>query len=325
VRPARRLIIALACLVALDPFVPGLQRRVEQHRYEDAHAFRFEGSDLFALGPLVAHLRDQPRGERPRIVFLGNSVMFGYELEPDEAIPGRFQRLHPDTQVFNAAINGFEMGSSYLVSKAIIGSVDRFYVMRGAAAANPLLASLIPVEEADVRAFHLQSPDPVEARLQSMAEIWHLYASTYRLQAAIFGTSTRQYIHGRADAVRRAIAPDGPQPAIGAHAPADGAIAVTRWRSATIPTDERRSELRRQDQVLWQFAELVSAHRKRAVILQFGGAVTGVSSETELADFNAAFAPFVEVVGLTIPPAFKYDSRHLTAEGARLVAEALRP
>jgi hypothetical protein len=324
-RPARRLIFALVWLAVFDQFVPDLQRRVEHHRYESPGVFRFESSDLFALGPLVSYLRDHPRGERPRTLFLGNSVVFGYELTAAEAVPARYQELHQETQVFNAAVNGFELGSNYLVSKAIIDSVDRFYVMRGTPGVHPLLASLIPVDAADRRAFHLQSPDPLETWLQSFAGIWRLYASTYRLQAAMFGTSTRQYVHLRGDAIRRAVAPGGGPAESGARSSLDGSIQLVRRRSATRPTDERRAELRRQDEVLWQFAELVSGHRKRAVFLQIGSAAAGAIGESEIADFNAAFEPFVEIVGLTVPQTLRFDARHLTAEGARRVAEALRP
>ena len=305
-----------------DHFVPDVQQRVERQRYERAQAFRFENSDLFALGPLVSYLRDHPRGERPRTVFLGNSVIFGYELTASEAVPARFQELHPETQVFNAAVNGMGLGSNYLVAKAIIDSVDRFYVMRGISGAEPLLTSLIPVDPDDATAFHLRLPDAVETRLQSIAGIWRLYASTYRLQAAVFGTSTRQWIHLHADALRRIVAPDGGQAATGPASSSDGSIELTHERSATPPIDERRAELRRQDDVLWSFAELAYSHRKRVVFLQIGTRGTDTSAT---ADFNAAFDPFVEIVRLTIPPALRFDPQHLTAEGARRLAQALTP
>jgi hypothetical protein len=313
--PARRLIVALVWLVVFDQFVPGVLRRAERHRYEETQALRFESSDLFALGPFVSYLRDHPRGDRPRTVFLGNSVMFGFDLRADEAVPGRFQVLHPDTQVFNAAVNGFDLGSNYLVAKAIIDSVDRFYVMRGTAAVHPRLASLIPVDAADARAFHLETPDPIESRLQSVAEAWRLYGSTYRLQAALFGTSTREYVHLHSR-----------PPVTRTFASQDESIGVTRqvWASNRPPGTERRAELRRRDELLWAFAELISGHRKHAVFLQIG-APAGAMGESEIADFNSAFAPYVEIVGLTIPPGLLYDSRHLIPIGARRVAEALTP
>jgi hypothetical protein len=315
----------VVCLAAFDQFVPALQRRVERHRYEQTDVFRFESSDLFAVGPLVSYLRDHPRGARPRTVFLGNSVMFGYGLTAAEAVPGRFQELHPETQVFNAAVNGFELGSNYLVSKAIIESVDRLYIMRGSAAAHPMLTSLIPVDPSDIQAFNLEPRDPVEARLQPIAGIWRLYASTYRIQAAMFGTSARQYLHLRSGAVGRAVAPGQPLSSARAPSPAGDSIQVTRVSPAAPPTGERRTELRQQDELLWALAELVSAHRKRAVLLQIGGAPDGAIGESAIADFNAAFDPFVEIVRVSIPPSLLFDARHLTAEGARRMAAALSP
>jgi hypothetical protein len=312
--PARRLIVALVCLIAFDPFVPALQRRVERHRYEETQAFRFGNSDLFGLGPLVSYLREHREGSRPRTLFLGNSVVFGYELTAAEALPARFQDAHPETQVFNAAVNGFELGSLYLVAKATIDSVGRFFVLRGGAGAHPLLASMIPVDAADAAAFHLQVPDPVETRLQSVAGLWALYASTYRLQAGMFGTSTRQFLHVE----RRRISAR-------AHAAGDGAVEVQRVRSAFAPTAGRRDELRRQDELLWRFAELAQAHGKRVVFVQIGSATPGAIGDPEAADFNAAFEPYAEIVRLTVPPALTFDGRHLTATGARRVAEALGP
>lgn len=314
--PARRLILAVVCLLVFDQFVPAILRRAEDRRYEDARAFRFASSDLFGLGPLVAYLREHPRGVRPRAVFLGNSVMYGFELDAADTVPGQFQRLHPEMQVFNAAVNGFDLGSNYLAAKALVDSVDRFYVMRGTAAVNPRLASLIPVDGADAVAFHLETPNPIETRLQAMAGRWQLYASSYRLQAALFGTSTREYIHRRSRAVaRRQFPPEDPSLP---------PVTIMTWASGTPPDEARRADLRRRDDVLWRFAELVSACRKRADVL-FIGTPTGALGEPELADFNAAFSPFVRIVGITIPPALLYDGRHLTPLGARRVASALAP
>ena len=86
--------------------VPTLQQRVEHDWYENSQVFRFENSDLFALGPLVSYLRQHPRGERPRIAFFGDSVMFGYGLEASTTIPARFQELQPSKKTFNLALNG---------------------------------------------------------------------------------------------------------------------------------------------------------------------------------------------------------------------------
>ena len=311
-RPARRLIFALIGLVVLDQFVPEVLRRAEHHRYEETRAFRFESSDLFGLGPLVSYLGEHPPGDRPRIVFLGNSTLFGLDLAAAEAVPGQFQRLHPDTQVFNAAINGFDLGSNYRIARAMIGSVDRFYVMRGTAVVNPLLASLIPLDDYEAAALHLERQNVLEGQLQSIAGLWRLYAASYRLQAALFGTSTQQFLH-------RLTRPA----AMTVHGSADGAVEVIRSRSTIPPTVQRQAELRKQDGLLWSLAELVSEHRRRVIILQIGAPTPGAIGEPEIAEFNAAFAPYAEIVTLVIAPALKFDPQHLTAVGARRVAEAL--
>lgn len=308
-RSVRRLIVAVVCLAAFDLFVPGLLRRAEYRRYEETQAFRFESSDLFGLGPLVSYLREHPRGERPRVLFLGNSVLFGFQLRAAEAVPARFQERHPQTQVFNVAVNGFDLGSNYLVATAVIEAVDQFYVMRGTRAVNPRLASLIPVDEDLAAGFELPLPNRMETRLQSVAGHWRLYASSYRLQAALFGTSTREFLHAQTRPVQ-----------VPAFSSQDGSIEVTRPRSAAPPTGERQAELRRWDRLLWRFAELVTSRGKQVVFIQIGAAAAG---DAEIADFNAAFAPNAEIVTLTIPPGLIYDGRHLTPIGARRVAEAL--
>lgn len=312
-RYARRLIAAVLALAVLDQFVPGVLARAEYRRYEGTAAFRFHDSDLFGLGPFVSYLRDHPHGDRPRTVFLGNSVLFGLDLSASDAVPGQFQQRHPGTQVFNAAINGLDLGSNYLIAKAIIESVDAIYVMRGSAAVHPLVPQLIPVDfEKDGPAFHLQPPDGVETRLQSLASVWHLYDSSYRLQAALFGTATRQFLH-------LLVRPQVAMP----HASGDGAVVVARSRAAAAPADARRQDLRTQDETLWTLAELVASRRKRAVILQIGQPAPGALGEPAIAEFNAAFAPFVEIVTLTIPPSLTFDGHHVTAKGARALAEAL--
>jgi hypothetical protein len=314
-RPARRLFAAVVWLIVFDQFVPGLLRLVEHRRYEQTSAFRFESSDLFGLAPLISYFHDHPRGERPRAVFMGNSVMFGYELPAADAIPARFQERHPKTQVFNAAVNGFDLGSNYLVAKAMVDDVDRFYIMRGTAAIHPRLSALIPIDPEDARAFHLATADPIEAGLQRIAEHWQLYGSSYRLQAAVFGTSSRESVHRLFSPPVMKTFPTQSETA---------EVTVTTWDNGKTPDEARRADLRRRDALLWTFAELLYVHQKRTDFLQLG-TPTGAMGEEEIADFNAAFSPWVRIVGLTIPAPLIYDGRHVTPEGARRVAAALLP
>ena len=107
-RPAlRRLIVAVLTLAVIDVFVPGWLARAERARYEGGGVFRFAYSDLFGIGPAVEYLGDHPRGDRPRAVFLGNSVVWGYRLRTEDSLPVQFQQLEPSVRVFNFAVNGF--------------------------------------------------------------------------------------------------------------------------------------------------------------------------------------------------------------------------
>src|SRR5437867_5682255 len=116
----RRFAAAAATLAVIDLFVPTWVARAEQSRYEGDRVFRFEYSDLFAVGPVVAYLRDHPRGDRPRAVFLGNSVVWGFRLPVEESLPVQFQRLQPSVRVFNFAVNGFGIASAHLMLKQVV-------------------------------------------------------------------------------------------------------------------------------------------------------------------------------------------------------------
>ncbi len=325
-RFTRRLAFAVLWLAVFDQFVPRLLRRVERERYEAGSVFRFENSDLFALGPLVSYLREHPQGNRRRVVFLGNSIIFGYGLAAAEAIPAQFQEQQPGTRVFNAAFNSAGLGSSYLIAKAIVEAVDGLVVLIGSpGTAHDMLPSLIPVEESDRRAFALRPPDRIERRLQSLAGVWRLYAYRYRLQAALFSTSTRQYVYlHKRDIVRRLVTPftSPPPPPPTPWRPSDDRAVLRAPRSASPLDAEGRRQLRQNHQLLCQFADLARSHRKPAVFVQ----VVDVSvelSDSEAADFNAMFAPFAETVNIGLPPSLRIDTMHLTPQGAHAVAVAL--
>lgn len=326
-RFTRRLLFAVAWLAVVDLFVPPVLARIERDWYEGHRVFRFENSDLFALGPLVAYLREHPRGERPRVAFFGNSVIWGYGLRTSSTVPARFQERQPGVRVLNVAVNGFELGDAYLITKAIVSSVDRLYVqVAPGSAANPALASLIPVEETDARAFELRSPSRLERRLEEVTGTWRLYGAAYRLQAALFGTSTRQYIYlNKGTVVRRLLAWEGDAPREARPTEADPQIELAAPVAAAPPTPERRAQLRVRYPVLWQFEELVQRHQKQTVFLEFREGVgpgRGLSDD-EIADLNATFRSFGQIVRLRIPTALKYDAIHLTEIGAHRVAEAL--
>jgi hypothetical protein len=319
-------VFAALWLALFDQLVPGLLHRAERERYEAGGVFRFESSDLFALGPLVSYLREHPHGDRRRVAFLGNSFVFGYGLTAEEAIPARFQRHRPDVRVFNVAFNSAELGSSYLIAKAIGDAVDCLFVLdRPQETAHDLLPSLIPVEEGDLRAFALAPPDRVERRLEAVAGVWRLFASRYRLQSALLSTSTRQYLYlHKRDIARRLLAPIHSSPARppAAWRPSHEGVRLRVPRSAASPDAEGRRRLRERHQLLCRLADLARTHRKRTVFLRVDR-VSYDLSDAEVADFNATFAPFGEVVILQVPPSLTYDGMHLTPQGAEAVATAL--
>jgi hypothetical protein len=325
---ARRLLFAVMWLVVLDQFVPPLLRVVEKRRYEGNAAFRFPASDVFALGPAVSYLREHPHGDRSRMIFLGNSITFGFGLDPEEAAPAQFERLQPPRHAWNMAINASSMGTSYLIYKDVIDSADCAFIQFFGVSADEALPALIPVNDTDVARFHLRTPDPMEKRLESgLGAVWHLYGLNYQMQTALFGTSTSQslYINKR-NLARSLIAlvhrlPPEARPVWQSGNGAQVEMHVPR--SPALP-DKRTGQLLRSTQsLLWSLGTLAKTHRKHLVLLHLDMPGQVWVSEPEAGEFNTLFAPFAEIVQIKIPRALTYDGEHMTPEGARSFANAL--
>jgi hypothetical protein len=320
-RLVRRLLLAVLWLAAIDQAVPRALRQLEYSRYEAGRFFRFANSDVFALAPLVAYLREHPKGERPRRAFFGDSMIFGYLLDEADSIPAEYQTLVPSDRVLSFAINGFPIEASYLTAKAVVDTVDTLFVLLSAHRADNAselsrVARLIPVASDDIVAFDLPAPDETERRLAVIASRWRLYSASYRLQAAMFGASSRHYIRGlMARSHTRVVRGQG--------AAAGPRVNMSVPAASTPPTAERIVALRTRHPLLWKFGDLIAAHGKRGVLFQVAGRSEPVP-ESELADFNAVFGPRVTVVTLRIPSQLTYDGMHLTPAGARSFAEALR-
>ncbi len=336
-RSARRLLVAAVVLAAIDPLVPGLVHRLETARYESGPVFRFENSDLFSLGPVVQYLREHSTGRRPRVVFFGNSIVWGYFLESEQSLPAAFQRLTPTVQVFNMAVNGFESGSAYLITKNIIDAVNTVYLVLDPSdvstvgrTAHPMLPQLVRVGTEDLERFALTPPNRVEARLADLLGVWSLYRDAYRLQAALFGTSTRVYVYQHKmslpSTIWRAVrgpasGHQGSEPA--SPPPAAGVDVNVEVASVSVPA-ARRGELAAAHPFLWDYAELVRTRQKRAVIVQIEGYSVDIGP-VDRADLNLIFRPYVSFVKVSIPRTLRMvDGLHLSAEGARAVAQALR-
>ncbi len=312
-RYARRLLLVILWLAVADVFVQPLLDRAEQGRYERGGPFRFENSDLFSLGPLVRYVREHPHGERPRDVFLGNSVFFGYWIDTRDALPAQFEKCVLGRRVFNAATNGQEMGDALLVGKSIIDSVDRLYVqvIPRHDGARPVLGKLLPVSGDDANRYHLEF-DPLEARWRSMlARVWRLYAFNDRLQAAWFGTSTRQflYLHKRELFSRHVVAPETP------HRITPVTILAPCRAGASV-------DPRVISRAMVELAEIAVAHKRHVVFVHFQHP-RDILHEQIIASFNARFSPYAELVSVQAPRALYFDGLHLTPDGAASVAAAL--
>lgn len=323
----RRLLFLVVWLALFDSAVLPVRDSLERGRYERGAAFRFENSDLFGLGPLVAYLREHPRSDRLRVAFFGNSVIWGYQMTAPASVPAQFEALDPGARVFNLGVNGFEMGSAYLIAKAVMGSVDHFFVQLAGTGAHPSLPSLIPVAEADIERFGLQGPNTLERQLQSYASIWRLYANAYRIQAAALGTSTRQYVYlHKGEMARNLLAGLRGIPAANAATPAASApsatILLTVPRASAPPSAARREELRRRYPLLWDFEELVRLHGRQAHFLVFAAEAATLPDDA-IGDLNILFEGSGEIILVTIPPGLLSDGVHLTPGGARAVAETL--
>ena len=321
-RALRRLSFMLVALLGFDLFVPSTLARLERRHYEGGAAFRFENSDLFALGPVVAYLREHPHSTRRRAVFLGNSMTFGYGLAAEKALPAAFEKRRPEMRAFNLAINGQELGTGYLIAKAIAGSVDVFFVQVIGDLANPMLGALIPVDDHDFARFRLPRPNRLEQQLKSVAgRTWRLYGTTERIQAALFGTSTRQYLYlHKRDIVlsmlrRRATPARNDESAFAATA-AHPTLRIPRADAASLAAGPTSIS-----GLLRDFAERARVHKKRALFIEYE--YDKPLDDSGVAQFNASYAPFAEVVMIHVPRALTNDGQHLNAQGARLVAELL--
>jgi hypothetical protein len=325
-RPARRLLVAAVILASLDIIEPRVLSSLEARRYEDLSTdFRFENSDLFGVGPLIDYLREHPGGRQPRVMFLGNSVTYGYGLSAADAVPGQFQRLDRSEKIFNAGVNGLESGSAYLIAKASRAAVNHIYILtRTTALVSPTLARRIPVDPDDAQRFGLPAPTGLERSVAAVTNRWGLYRDAYRMQAALFGTSSRQFLYLNKGAAMRGIV----AAVRAAETPPPQSIEEVEARTpvaSSMPTPERLEALRLSSPlILRQLADVFRAGPASVVVLQVPGFADWLPDTTSVADFNRAYGPHLRIVMLDIPRRhLEYDGMHLTAAGAATTARAL--
>lgn len=330
-RFARRLLLAVGFLAIVDPFVVPTVRGLEHSRYESDRLFRFENSDLFGVGPVVAYLREHQRGQRPRVVFFGNSIVWGYWLQPGQTVAAQFQQMVPRSKVFNFGVNGFGSRSAYLITKVIIDSIDVVYLFHVDGPPHPTLARLIPVSPGDARRFGLTSMNPLEQSLEELLGVWKLYRYSYRLQAALFGTSTRVYLYlnkrqileGDWKGLLEQPTLDGPvEPGPISGREKQHEVQIDSRVSRDRPSEDRVRALAAKYPFLWEYARMIQAHGKVGVIVEIAGYV-GAVEDLDRADVNAHFYPHVLFAKLHIPRELQTDGMHFSSIGARAVAKSL--
>lgn len=320
VRVMRQAVMAVLCLVLLDRLIPGWLARAEARRYESETSLRFEQSDVFALGPLVSYLREHPHGPRPRVAFLGDSIVWGYGVAADDTVAARFQARTTAEHVLNLGINGTDTGDMYLIAKAVLDSIATLYVFdRLPRVLHQQLPQLIPVADDDLARFGL-APS-ARASGNELLSFWRLFRDSYRIQAAGLGTSTRVFTYSRLVTAGRALrrGPDGR--AAGVAVDATG-IAVDSRIAPAPPSAERAALLSRQRALLWDFAQMVRDRHRTAVFVEMA-TNKGTLAADERADLNAQFGPEVRFVLVEVPPALMIDGSHLNRTGAVALAEIL--
>jgi hypothetical protein len=319
-RVVRQAVVAVLCLAALDPLIPGWLASAETRRYESDAAFRFEQSDVFALGPLVAYLREHPQGPRPRIAFLGDSTVWGYGVPAEDTVSAQFQMRAPQDRVLNLGMNSTETGDMYLMAKSILDVVATLYVFdRVPGVRHQQLPQLIPVAHDDLTRFGLTPP--THASGNELLSFWRLFRHSYRLQAAYLGTSARVFLYARLAAAGRGL---GRRPdARTAETSADAAAIGADSRSAPAPPSaERAALLARRHPLLWDFAQMVRDRRRTAVFVEMASNAHTLPAD-ERADLNAQFGPDVRFVLVDVPPTLMIDGSHLNRAGAGALADIL--
>ena len=320
VRVMRQAVVAVLCLAALDRLIPGWLASAEASRYESETARRFEQSDVFALGPLVSYLREHPRGPRPRIAFLGDSVVWGYGVAADDTVAARFQARAPAEHVLNLGMNRTDTGDMYLIAKSVLDTVETLYVFhRRPRVMHRQLPQLIPVSDDDLTRFELTPP--AHASGNELLSFWRLFRDSYRIQAAGLGTSTRVFTYSRLVTAGKALrrGPDRPAADVAVD---PTVIGVDSGIAAAPPSAERAALLSRRHALLWDFAQMVRDRHRTAVFVELATNKVALEAD-ERADLNARFGPEVRFVLVEVPPPLMIDGSHLNRTGAVALAEIL--
>jgi len=329
-RHIRVLLFAVGFLALADTLVIPIVNRLEPARYETDAFLRFEASDVFVLAPIVSYLQEHPVGLRPRVVFFGNSIVWGYRQSASATVPAEFQRLVPQVKVFNFGVNGFETGSIYLTTKAIIGSVDVICMFHNGSNTLPLLANAVTVSSEDASRFGLPLRDPIEQSMEEFLGVWKLYRYSYRLQASLLGSSARRFVFRRLKDITLRIASNGrgmevatPHETGASLSENSSGVWIEIGQSPVLPSVDRVHELKEKHSLLWDYAQLIKDRQKQGLIVEIHGYESPLES-TDRSDLNAYFSPNVTFMKLHVHrDLLQEDALHFSHRGARAVAHAI--
>jgi len=326
----RRLVFAAIILAGVDQAVPTILATLEKRQYESPRTARFENSDLLTIVPVLQYLADHPVGSQKRVAFIGASVVWGYGLRDVDAIPAQFQVLCPNVKVFNFGSNGIEAMETYLITSRILDSVDVIYVFPNSSGdeEGPLLprtsalGSALRVRDAEAAAADLsyRPPSLVQRTLERALDRWKLYASSYRLQNALWGTSTRQFLYNYKSrlarmALGRVKSLHDPQVR---NAPDERFIET--WRppeaiKSPVADSPERIPLTIRHPWLLKFATLATERRKKLVVISIQTSMTTLG-EKDLVTLNSMFSPYVSFIRMPYTRELTFDGVHYTAGGA---------
>ncbi|HEY5257722.1 MAG TPA: hypothetical protein VIJ12_05020 [Candidatus Baltobacteraceae bacterium] len=143
------------------------------------------------------------RGRRP-IVFLGDSVLWGYRLPADDAAASLLRHRFPNQPIVNLSYEGGSSANTYFMLRYLLaGGVRPALVVfnvnsKETNSADSAYSRLHPSLEADVapllsasdrKLLTLQPPPTLALHLEyAVADVWQLYRYRTDLREALFGT-----------------------------------------------------------------------------------------------------------------------------------------
>ncbi|MDD5431429.1 MAG: hypothetical protein PHO70_00355 [Candidatus Omnitrophica bacterium] len=331
-RCLRRIIFTILILAVIDIYVLTFVKKIE-NRYETSGTmFRFENNDFFGIAPLVDYLKENKIGKKSRIVFFGNSVMFGYQLGANDTIAAKFENIAGSNyKCFNLGINGLGEENAYIILKNLIDSVDLVIVLHSPSGKVPIqgLYQHLDIDDEDAAFFKINNKESIINKRLSyyVGKIWKLSKYSHRIQNGLFQTSTKNYLYlHKADlfSFLSAKKSSGLLPfdsdscedlIVNRHIPELKDYKLTKADSGSINLNETEAALYKK------FFKLASLKRKK--IFFFGLDHYAPYNKKELSEYNRLFGPSLVFMNLESTESFTFDKTHLTTKGSCAVANMM--